>query len=38
MTFGAHVIIYSEDAEADPAFFRDVLRRSGGTLGFLNKD
>jgi len=23
--FGAHVIVYSEDAEADRAFFRDVL-------------
>src|SRR5258705_2857931 len=26
MIFGAHVIIYSKDAEADRAFFRDVLR------------
>ena len=25
MIFGAHVIVYSEDAEADRAFFRDVL-------------
>jgi catechol 2,3-dioxygenase-like lactoylglutathione lyase family enzyme len=25
MIFGAHVIIYSKDAEADRAFFRDVL-------------
>jgi catechol 2,3-dioxygenase-like lactoylglutathione lyase family enzyme len=24
--FGGHVIIYSEDAEADRSFFRDVLR------------
>ena len=26
MISGAHVIIYSQDAEADRAFFRDVLR------------
>lgn len=26
MIFGAHVIIYSKDAEADRAFFRDVLK------------
>jgi catechol 2,3-dioxygenase-like lactoylglutathione lyase family enzyme len=25
MIFGAHVVIYSRDAEADRAFFRDVL-------------
>jgi catechol 2,3-dioxygenase-like lactoylglutathione lyase family enzyme len=25
MIFGAHVIVYSADAEADRAFFRDVL-------------
>lgn len=25
MIFGAHVIVYSEDAAADRAFFRDVL-------------
>ena len=25
MIFGAHVIVYSEDAEADRAFFDDVL-------------
>ncbi len=25
MVFGAHVIVYSKDAEADRAFFRDVL-------------
>jgi len=25
MIFGAHMIIYSKDAEADRAFFRDVL-------------
>ena len=25
MIFGAHVVIYSKDAEADRAFFRDVL-------------
>ena len=26
MIFGAHVIIYSKNAEADRAFFRDVLK------------
>ncbi|MGZ3423965.1 MAG: VOC family protein [Polyangiales bacterium] len=26
MIFGAHVIIYSKDADADRAFFRDVLK------------
>jgi len=26
MVHGAHVIIYSEDPEADRAFFRDVRR------------
>jgi hypothetical protein len=26
MIYGAHVIIYSKDAEADRAFFRDVLK------------
>jgi hypothetical protein len=26
MILGAHVIVYSQDAEADRAFFRDVLR------------
>jgi catechol 2,3-dioxygenase-like lactoylglutathione lyase family enzyme len=31
MIFGAHVVIYSKDAEADRAFFRDVL-------GFKNVD
>src|ERR1700733_15387924 len=25
MIFGAHVVVYSQDAEADRAFFRDVL-------------
>jgi catechol 2,3-dioxygenase-like lactoylglutathione lyase family enzyme len=25
MIFGAHIIVYSRDAEADRAFFRDVL-------------
>jgi len=25
MIFGAHVIVYSKNAEADRAFFRDVL-------------
>ncbi|MGA2412783.1 MAG: extradiol dioxygenase [Candidatus Binataceae bacterium] len=28
MINGAHVVIYSQDAEADRAFFRDVLRFS----------
>ena len=26
MIFGAHFIVYSKDAEADRAFFRDILR------------
>jgi catechol 2,3-dioxygenase-like lactoylglutathione lyase family enzyme len=26
MIFGAHIIIYSQDADADRAFFRDVLK------------
>jgi catechol 2,3-dioxygenase-like lactoylglutathione lyase family enzyme len=26
MIFGAHVVVYSKDAEADRAFLRDVLR------------
>jgi len=26
MIFGAHFILYSKDAEADRAFFRDILR------------
>src|SRR5580658_9242863 len=26
MIDGAHIIVYSEDAEADRAFFRDILR------------
>jgi hypothetical protein len=26
MIYGAHVIVYSENAEADRAFFRDVLK------------
>ena len=25
MIFGAHVLLYTKDAEADRAFFRDVL-------------
>lgn len=28
MIFGAHVILYSKDAEADRAFFRDVVGTS----------
>jgi catechol 2,3-dioxygenase-like lactoylglutathione lyase family enzyme len=31
MVYGAHVVLYSKDAEADRAFFRDVL-------GFSNVD
>jgi len=30
MIHGAHVIIYSRDAEADRAFFRDVLEYESG--------
>ncbi len=30
MIRGAHVIVYSEDAEADLAFLRDVLDFPGG--------
>jgi hypothetical protein len=26
MIYGTHVIVYSENAEADRAFFRDVLK------------
>ena len=33
MMFGAHVIIYSEDAERDRAFFRDVLKLSATDAG-----
>lgn len=33
MITGAHVIIYSEDAEADRAFFRDVLKFSAVDAG-----
>ena len=38
MISGTHTIIYSDDAEADRAFFRDVLEvphvdSGGGTLG-----
>jgi hypothetical protein len=33
MIFGAHVIIYSEDAEADRAFLRDVLGFSSVDAG-----
>jgi catechol 2,3-dioxygenase-like lactoylglutathione lyase family enzyme len=25
MIFGAHVVLYSKDADADRAFFRDIL-------------
>ena len=33
MIFGAHVIVYSKDAEADRAFFRDVLGLSSVDAG-----
>lgn len=33
MIFGAHVIVYSEDADADRAFFRDVLGLSSTDAG-----
>jgi len=33
MIFGAHVIVYSKDAEADRAFFRDVLGFSSVDAG-----
>src|SRR5271165_7666321 len=33
MIFGAHMIIYSKDAEADRAFFRDVLGYSAVDAG-----
>ena len=33
MIFGAHAIIYSKDAEADRAFFRDVLGFSSVDAG-----
>ena len=33
MITGAHVIIYSQDAEADRKFFRDVLKFSAVDAG-----
>ena len=33
MVFGAHVIVYSKDAEADRVFFRDVLGFSSVDAG-----
>jgi catechol 2,3-dioxygenase-like lactoylglutathione lyase family enzyme len=33
MIHGAHVIIYSKDAEADRAFFRDVLKYEAADAG-----
>ena len=33
MIFGAHVIVYSRDAEADRSFFRDVLGLSSVDAG-----
>jgi len=33
MIFGAHTIVFSQDAEADRAFFRDVLSMEGVDSG-----
>lgn len=33
MIFGAHIIVYSKNAEADRAFLRDVLRFSSVDVG-----
>ena len=33
MIYGAHVILYSEDSEADRAFFRDVLEYPSADAG-----
>lgn len=33
MFFGAHIIVYSKDAEADRAFFRDVLGFASADVG-----
>ena len=33
MIFGAHVLLYSHDAEADRAFFRDVLQLKNVDVG-----
>jgi catechol 2,3-dioxygenase-like lactoylglutathione lyase family enzyme len=33
MVSGAHIVIYSKDAEADRAFFRDVLRLNSVDAG-----
>ena len=33
MITGAHIIIYSKDAEADLAFFRDILKLTNVDLG-----
>ncbi len=33
MIFGAHAIVYSKDADADRAFFREVLGFSGVDVG-----
>jgi hypothetical protein len=33
MIYGAHVIIYSKDSEADRAFFRDVLKYESADAG-----
>ena len=34
MVFGAHVIVYSQDAEADRAFFRDILGPAARRIPF----
>ena len=33
MTTGIHLIIYSKDAEADKAFFRDILKLTNVDVG-----
>ena len=33
MIYGAHVVVYSTNAEADRAFFRDVLRYASADAG-----
>ena len=33
MIFGAHVIVYSKNADADRAFFRDVLKYTSVDAG-----
>jgi hypothetical protein len=33
MTIGIHLVIYSKDAEADKAFFRDILKLTNIDIG-----